>query len=67
MIENCSSLFTPGILVINPDKKKEWGVGQIQSCINNLITVNFKIPGDKGNFSNLILNLLKKNYCLQNF
>ena len=42
MIENYSSLYTPGIFVINPDKKNEWGIGQIQSSINNLITINFE-------------------------
>ena len=41
-MENHSSLFTPGIFVINTDKKNEWGIGQIQSSINNLITINFE-------------------------
>ena len=41
MIDNYSSLYTPGIFVINTDKKNEWGIGQIQSSINNLITINF--------------------------
>ena len=35
-------IFTPGLFVINVDKKKEWGIGQIQSSINNLITINFE-------------------------
>ncbi len=47
MIENYSSLFTPGIFVINPNKKNEWGIGQIQSSINELITVNFENVGKK--------------------
>ena len=47
MIENYSSNLTPGIFVINPDKKKEWGIGQIQSSINNLITINFENVGKK--------------------
>ena len=47
MIENYSSLFTPGIFVINPDKKNEWGIGQIQSSINNFITINFENVGKK--------------------
>ena len=42
MIDNYSSLYTPGIFVINTDKKNEWGIGQIQSSINNLITINFE-------------------------
>ena len=47
MIDNYSSLFTPGIFVINIDKKNEWGIGQIQSSINNLITINFENVGKK--------------------
>tara|TARA_Y100001970_G_scaffold2618_1_gene3080 strand:+ start:1702 stop:1899 length:198 start_codon:yes stop_codon:yes gene_type:complete len=47
MIKNYSSLFTPGIYVINSDKKIEWGVGQIQSSINNFITINFENVGKK--------------------
>ena len=47
MIESYSNYFTPGIFVINPDRKNEWGVGQIQSSINNLITVNFENVGKK--------------------
>ena len=46
-MENYSSLFTPGIYVINPEKKNEWGVGQIQSSINDFITVNFENVGKK--------------------
>ena len=41
-MKNYSSLFTPGVYVINRDKKNEWGIGQIQSSINNFITVNFE-------------------------
>ena len=47
MIENYSSLFTPGIFVINPDKENEWGIGQIQSSLKNIITVNFENVGKK--------------------
>ena len=47
MNENYSSFFTPGIFVINPEKKYEWGIGQIQSSINNMITVNFENVGKK--------------------
>ena len=46
-MENYSTLFTPGLYVINPNKKQEWGIGQIQSSINNLITVNFENVGKK--------------------
>jgi len=47
MIDNYSSLYTPGIFVINTDKKIEWGIGQIQSSINNFITINFENVGKK--------------------
>ena len=46
-MENYSTLFTPGLYVINPNKEQEWGIGQIQSSINNLITVNFENVGKK--------------------
>ena len=54
-MENYSSIFTPGIYVINPEKKDEWGIGQIQSSINNFITVNFENIGKK------TINLSKTN------
>ena len=36
--------FEPGDQVINP-MKKEWGIGQVQSIINEKITVNFENIG----------------------
>jgi Protein of unknown function (DUF3553). len=39
--------FTPGIFVVNEDKFKDWGIGQVQSCINNKITINFENVGKK--------------------
>ena len=36
--------FDPGDFVINP-QKKEWGIGQVQSIINEKITVNFENIG----------------------
>ncbi|MDC0057735.1 DUF3553 domain-containing protein [Pelagibacteraceae bacterium] len=54
-MKNYSSLFTPGIYVINPNKKIEWGIGQIQSSINDFITVNFENVGKK------TINLAKVN------
>ena len=36
--------FEPGDIVINPTNK-DWGIGQIQSIINNKITVNFQNVG----------------------
>jgi len=38
--------FEPGDFVINPNNKS-WGTGQIQSIINNKITVNFENAGKK--------------------
>ena len=62
MNENYFSLFTPGIFVINPDKKIEWGIGQIQSSINNLITVNFENVGKKTiNLSEINLEIININ------
>ena len=39
--------ITPGTFVININKEKEWGVGQVQSSINNKITINFENVGKK--------------------
>tara|TARA_Y100000996_G_scaffold355237_1_gene295707 strand:- start:25 stop:222 length:198 start_codon:yes stop_codon:yes gene_type:complete len=39
--------LTPGTYVININKKNEWGIGQIQSSINNKITINFENVGKK--------------------
>ena len=62
MIENYSSFFTPGIFVINPNKKKEWGIGQVQSSINNLITINFENVGKKTiNLSKINLEIININ------
>ena len=36
--------FEPGDKVINPTNK-EWGIGQVQSIINEKITVNFENVG----------------------
>ena len=38
--------FDPGDKVINPGNK-EWGIGQVQSIINEKITVNFENVGKK--------------------
>ena len=61
-MENYSSSFTPGIYVINPEKKDEWGIGQIQSSINNFITVNFENVGKKTiNLSEINLEIININ------
>ena len=46
--------YEPGDYVINP-KYKNWGIGQIQSIINNKVTVNFENVGKKTINSNEIL------------
>jgi|TARA_B100001540_G_C15796923_1_gene638084 hypothetical protein len=53
--------FEPGDKVINP-LNKDWGIGQIQSIINNKITVNFQNVGKKViNAENIGLEKFKKN------
>ena len=38
--------YEPGDKVTNPNKK-EWGIGQVQSIIDNKVTVNFQNVGKK--------------------
>ena len=38
--------YEPGDYVMNP-MNKDWGIGQIQSVINNKVTVNFENVGKK--------------------
>ena len=38
--------YEPGDFVVNPNNK-DWGTGQIQSIINDKITVNFENSGKK--------------------
>ncbi len=45
--------FEPGDKVFNP-KNKDWGIGQVQSIINEKITVNFQNVGKKVINSNYI-------------
>ena len=46
--------YEPGDYVISP-KYKGWGIGQIQSIVNNKVTVNFENMGKKVINSNEIL------------
>ena len=39
--------LTPGVFVINENKKDEWGLGQVQSSKNDKITINFENVGKK--------------------
>ncbi len=53
--------FEPGDKVVNP-LNKEWGIGQVQSIINNKITVNFQNVGKKViNADNIKLKKYIKN------
>ena len=53
--------FEPGDIVINPTNK-DWGIGQVQSIINNKITVNFQNVGKKViNSENIELEKFKSN------
>jgi hypothetical protein len=53
--------FEPGDKVINPSNKN-WGIGQVQSIINDKITVNFENVGKKViNSNNIILEKILKN------
>ena len=36
--------FEPGDKVVNPSRK-DWGVGQVQSIVNEKVTVNFENKG----------------------
>jgi hypothetical protein len=38
--------FEPGDKVLNPNNK-DWGIGQVQSIINEKVTVNFQNVGKK--------------------
>ena len=52
--------FEPGDKVINP-LNKDWGIGQVQSIINNKITVNFQNVGKKViNYENILLEKFEK-------
>ncbi|WP_128513588.1 DUF3553 domain-containing protein [Tabrizicola thermarum] len=39
-----AALLEPGMLVRHPDQA-DWGVGQVQSNIDNKVTVNFEHAG----------------------
>ena len=38
--------YEPGDKVLHPNKK-DWGIGQVQSIINDKITINFENVGKK--------------------
>ena len=52
--------YEPGDFVVNPDNK-DWGIGQIQSIINNKVTINFENVGKKViNSKEIVLERAKK-------
>ena len=52
--------YEPGDKVTNPSNK-EWGIGQVQSIINDKVTVNFENAGKKViNVNNIELRKLGK-------
>jgi len=52
--------YEPGDYVVNP-QNKDWGTGQIQSIINDKITVNFENVGKKViNNKEVLLEKIKK-------
>ena len=47
--------FDTGDFVVNPSKK-EWGIGQVQSIVDDKVTVNFQNVGKKTiNIQNITL------------
>lgn len=38
--------FTPGVYIINKNNI-EWGIGRVQSSINEIVTINFEHVGKK--------------------
>ncbi len=59
--------FEPGDKVVNP-LNKEWGIGQVQSIINEKVTVNFENVGKKViNSKNIFLRKVEKNEFIWNW
>ena len=58
-MDNLSSFLEPGQRVQHPDQP-DWGTGQVQSNINNHITVNFPEMGK------VVINTNKVNLILIN-
>ena len=61
MISDLLTALTPGLFVINKNNKN-WGLGQIQSSIGNIITVNFENVGKKViNANEISLEIIKSD------
>ena len=61
MISDLFTTLTSGLFVINKNNKN-WGLGQIQSSIGNIITVNFENVGKKViNANEISLEIIKSD------
>jgi hypothetical protein len=61
MISDLFTTLTPGSFVINKNNKN-WGLGQIQSSIGSIITVNFENVGKKViNANEINLEIIKSD------
>lgn len=60
MSKDLYSNLIPGTYVINEKKEEEWGVGQVQSSIDEKITINFEHVGKKViNIDNINLKIIE--------
>jgi len=56
--------FGPGDKVVNPSNKN-WGIGQVQSIINEKVTVNFENVGKKViNINNVELEKINNGWII---
>ena len=56
--------FEPGDKVLNPSNKN-WGIGQVQSIINEKVTVNFENVGKKViNINNVELERINSGWVI---
>ncbi len=59
MTSDYNTNLSPGVYVVNK-KNVDWGVGQVQSVINEKITVNFENCGKKVvNIKKIQLKIIK--------
>ena len=59
MTLNSNTDLYPGVYVIN-ENKSDWGIGQVQSSINDIITINFENVGKKTiNINRIKLKVIK--------
>ena len=65
MVSDLFNALTPGLFVINKNNKN-WGLGQIQSSIRNIITVNFENVGKKViNANEINLEIVKSDVSIR--